>query len=197
DETVATGGILNSAFAMSDGSATEINCSAPVVDGGTGNTRLTLNWSYIAGLNPGETSGDLEVLVDGKVLPRRVAGATQDAWYEETSGTTNTIDFWADLSGVALSIEVRRRQGSIDTSDQNAANLDALLSPILLTANDTLVQRSYTRVLADTSGGAFQITLPSAPEFGDRVEIQDPTGTWLANNVTVDPNGNAIQGVVA
>jgi hypothetical protein len=195
DPGVAEGGILDSAFAMSDGSATEVNCGAPF--DAAGKTRLTVNWNFIPNLNPGTTAGDLEVYVDGLAVPREVSGATTDTYYIEVPGTSDTIEFWTDLMASPVSIEVRRRQGSIDSSDQNAEDIATILQSLTLTSNTTLTQRSYTRVLANSVGGAFQITLPASPSPGDRIEVQDPEGTWFTNNVTINPNGNAIQSVVA
>lgn len=51
------------------------------------------------------------------------------------------------------------------------------------------------RILADTSGGAFPITLPLSPSLGDEVIIRDATGDWNTNNVTLDRNGSNIMGL--
>lgn len=51
---------------------------------------------------------------------------------------------------------------------------------------------SNERILADTSGGAFTLTLPGSPSQGDSVFIGDPTGDWNVNNLTIDGNGNDI-----
>ena len=48
------------------------------------------------------------------------------------------------------------------------------------------------RLLADTSGGAFTITLPSSPSAGHYIEINDPEETWATNNLTVARNGSNI-----
>jgi hypothetical protein len=48
------------------------------------------------------------------------------------------------------------------------------------------------RLLADTSAGAFTITLPSSPSAGDYIEINDPEETWPTNNLTVARNGSNI-----
>lgn len=50
-------------------------------------------------------------------------------------------------------------------------------------------------VLADTSGGAFTVTLPASPSVGDQVVVADPEGTWGTNNLTVGRNGSTIAGV--
>jgi hypothetical protein len=46
--------------------------------------------------------------------------------------------------------------------------------------------------LADTSGGAFTITLPATPSAGNYIEINDPKKTWATNNLTVARNGSNI-----
>jgi len=50
-------------------------------------------------------------------------------------------------------------------------------------------------VLADTSGGAFTVTLPASPATGDQVVVADPTGDWGTNNLTVGRNGETISDV--
>jgi hypothetical protein len=59
------------------------------------------------------------------------------------------------------------------------------------TANYTAI--SGDRLIADTSGGAFTITLPANPTAGNSVVITD--GANLANtNLTVARNGSTIEG---
>jgi len=48
-------------------------------------------------------------------------------------------------------------------------------------------------IVADTSGGAFTITLPSTPSTGWSVSFADPGGTWATNNLTVARNGSTIE----
>lgn len=64
------------------------------------------------------------------------------------------------------------------------------------------ISTSYTaipqdRILADSSGGAFTITLPSSSTViqGDQVQIIDVTGSFNANNVTVARNGSNINSI--
>lgn len=55
------------------------------------------------------------------------------------------------------------------------------------------------RVLCDSSGGAFTITLPANASLldGDQVQIIDVGGAFSTNNVTVGRNGSLIQGAGA
>lgn len=57
----------------------------------------------------------------------------------------------------------------------------------------TAVKDDY--IFADSSGGAFQITLPGSPSMGDTVSILDATGSFDSENVTIGRNGNNIMGL--
>lgn len=61
------------------------------------------------------------------------------------------------------------------------------------TANYTAVNKDG--VLADTSGGAFTVTLPATPAAGTEVIVADAGGAWATNNLTVARNGSTIEGV--
>jgi len=52
-------------------------------------------------------------------------------------------------------------------------------------------------VFANTSGGAFTVTLPSSPSLGDEVSIIDYAGTFDTNNLTVGRNSQPIMGTAA
>ena len=49
-------------------------------------------------------------------------------------------------------------------------------------------------IIADTSGGAWTLTLPATPAEGDVVVVADG-GNWGTNNLTVARNGSTIEGV--
>jgi hypothetical protein len=49
-------------------------------------------------------------------------------------------------------------------------------------------------VLADTSGGAFTVTLPASPSVSDEVVIADSGGAFGTNNLTVGRNSQTIEG---
>tara|TARA_R110000765_G_scaffold195825_8_gene301310 strand:+ start:2358 stop:3401 length:1044 start_codon:yes stop_codon:yes gene_type:complete len=50
------------------------------------------------------------------------------------------------------------------------------------------------RLLADTSAGAFTITLPATPASGDEVWFADSGANWATNNLTVSGNGKNVDG---
>lgn len=61
----------------------------------------------------------------------------------------------------------------------------------------TYLAVNYDEIFADSSGGAFTITLPASPVLGQRVKIADYAANWATNNVTVARNGSNIQGAAA
>ncbi len=46
----------------------------------------------------------------------------------------------------------------------------------------------------DTSGGAFNVTLPASPSAGNVVAVADYANTWDSNNLTIVRNGSNIEG---
>jgi hypothetical protein len=66
-----------------------------------------------------------------------------------------------------------------------------------LTKTTTYTAVSGNYILADTSGGAFTITLPASPAAGDFVVIADPKGTWDTAALTLGKNSLNIEGAAA
>ncbi|BAQ89348.1 phage tail fiber-like protein [uncultured Mediterranean phage uvMED] len=63
------------------------------------------------------------------------------------------------------------------------------------TANYTAV--AGDRILCDTSGGAFTITLPASPNAGDKIHVLDVAASFDNNNLTIARNGKKIQSATA
>lgn len=62
-------------------------------------------------------------------------------------------------------------------------------------ASTTYTASVSDRILADSSGGAFTITLPANADLlvGDIVQVIDVTGSFASNNVVIGRNGSKIQ----
>ena len=58
----------------------------------------------------------------------------------------------------------------------------------------TTTAGANTQYIADTSGGAFTLTLPASPVVGTQVIVTDG-GNWGTNNLTVARNGSTIEGI--
>lgn len=82
---------------------------------------------------------------------------------------------------------------TIDYNSNTISNLPAAgLSYVVKTT--TYTTQNLEGVLANTSGGAFTVTLPASPSTGDQVVVADPTGDWATNNLTIGRNGETISG---
>ena len=119
------------------------------------------------------------------------SGATPIILYHST--TPAAVPLAADLAPGELAINIA--DGKIYYEDDVGAvqSLSAGVEYIVKTANYTASVNEG--VLADTSGGAFTVTLPATPSAGDQVIVADPTGDWGTNNLTVGRNGSTIAGV--
>ena len=89
------------------------------------------------------------------------------------------------------------------TSANNAAQsaLDAAASAVVASPNWAVKTSLYTavngeRLVGDTSGGGFTITLPATPSAGYKVQIKS-TKDAQTNNLTIGRNGSNINGTAA
>ena len=93
------------------------------------------------------------------------------------SGDTITVASGASQTGF----------GRTGTVDWNTTKITADPGPAV----------SGTGYFTDTSGSAFNVTLPSSPSAGDIVAVADYAGTFATNNLTVARNGSNIRGSAA
>jgi hypothetical protein len=70
---------------------------------------------------------------------------------------------------------------------------NVIKNSVTKTANYTILDTDE-RIYVDSSGGAFTITLPASPDDNKEYEIIDSTGNCASFNVTVNGNGNDING---
>ena len=71
-------------------------------------------------------------------------------------------------------------------------------SSVIRNVSTTFSATVNDRILANSSGGAFTITLPlnSTLLVNDVVQIVDVTGSFNTNNVTLGRNGSKIQNLI-
>lgn len=77
--------------------------------------------------------------------------------------------------------------------------LDASAAAVVAASRFTVRTGAYTatageKVAADVTGGAWQLDLPGAPVTGDKVAVSVIGGDPEANPLTVDGNGNTVEG---
>ena len=89
--------------------------------------------------------------------------------------------------------------GTVLTSDGTdiswAAPAASGVTYVTKTANYTT--QDLEGVLANTSGGAFTVTLPASPSAGAQVIVADSGDAFGTNNLTVARNGETIDGTAA
>ena len=90
------------------------------------------------------------------------------------SGDTINLASGASQSGFGRTGTVDWQTGSIKTATFTAANGEGYF--------------------ANTSGGAFTVTLPASPSAGDIVAVSDYANTAETNNITIARNGSNIEG---
>ncbi len=93
------------------------------------------------------------------------------------SGDTVTLGSGASQSGFGRTGTVDWQTGSIKTATFTAANGEGYF--------------------ANTTGGAFNLTLPSSPSAGNIVAVSDYANTFNTNNLTIARNGSNIEGAAS
>lgn len=126
------------------------------------------------------------------------AGGTTQAFQFITSlvrlGTVYQGSIWRMTTAGAITIDTTATTWAVTTHSLSAATV--VRPTVTKTANYTITT-SDNIIFADSSGGAFNLTLPTAVA-GQIYEIIDSTGSFATNNVTLVPAGSAkISGLAA
>lgn len=124
---------------------------------------------------------------------------TQTAAFDALSPTTTKGDLIVDNGTNAIRVAVGTNTHVL-TADSSQAS--GVKWAAVNTAPYTWVDKTttYTAVsgdgiMANTSGGAWTLTLPASPTLGDRVAIVDSTSSFDTNNLTVGRNGEKVMGL--
>jgi hypothetical protein len=153
---------------------TGVTGTLPIANGGTGTTSTTF-----ANLTTNVT-GTLPVANGGTSL---------------TTLTANNVILGNGTS--APTFVAPSTTGNVLTSNGTTWTSAVLpaggLTYVVKTANYTTQDKEG--VLADTSGGAFTVTLPATPATGAQVVVADAGANWGTNNLTVGRNGSTIGGL--
>jgi hypothetical protein len=131
--------------------------------------------------------GELAINVtDGKLFYKDNASAVQVIGWKVVPATAGGTG----LTSSGANGNVLTSNGTTWTS---AALPAGGLTYIYTTTPITLTDKQGA--LADTSGGAFTITLPATPATGAQVVVADAGSNWGTNNLTVGRNGSTIGGL--
>jgi len=149
---------------------------------------------------------------------RHVAGGINSYRFTPSAGTTTitgadvkgkTLNYTEDqvqvfLNGIALidSADFTATSGTSIVLDTATAAGDEILIQNFIPSSERIWTETATSVnvgsntknIVDCSDGAITVTFPSLPTFGDEIRVIDGTGTSATNNITINRNGNNIQG---
>jgi hypothetical protein len=102
----------------------------------------------------------------------------------QTNATTLTIG----ASGQTISIPA----GATLTNNGTASGFGLTWQSVQTTGFTAVAGRAYP---CNTTSAGFTVTLPATPSAGDQVQLVDYAGTFDTNNLSIDPNGNKIEGL--
>jgi len=170
-------------------------------------TNNTYRWSGSSYISISTSSIDASKIVSGVIDAARLPSTNIDA-SKIVSGVIDAARLpsyvkdileFANLAGFPGTGESGKIYVALDTNniyrwkgsgyvEIHSSSVDDI-TYVRKTANYTAVKNQ--KIIADTTGGAFTITLPATPVLGDTVVIADG-GNWVNNNLTVSRNGSTI-----
>ena len=108
-------------------------------------------------------------------------------YHSTTPGAAPTA---ANLLPGELAINIADGKVFYENSSGSVTQLSGGVNYVYKTSNYTTQDKEG--VLADTTGGAFTVTLPATPATGAQVVVADAGAYWGTNNLTVGRNGSTI-----
>jgi hypothetical protein len=164
---------------------------------GSGDITITANTTNALTAGDGLTSGGT---FNGGVARTFAVGTPTTL----TGATTNSVSGTTHSHAVTLALGDLTNVSTVGASTGNAIvyNGSSWAPAAVSGAGVSWTVRTTTYaasandgVLANTSGGAWTLTLPSSPTVGDTVTIIDTHNSFTNNNLTVARNGQKIQGI--
>ena len=120
-----------------------------------------------------------------------IAGANIATWVSGTTYAIGNVVF----SPVDFQ-SYRRKTAGAGTTDPSVdgTNWQRFSNGIAgyLVRSSAYTAANENQIIANTSGGAFTITLPASPASGAEILIADGANTWATNNLTIARNGQTI-----
>jgi hypothetical protein len=123
-----------------------------------------------------------------------VSGLVNALAGKAASGHVHGIDQITALQGALNGKAATGHGHEIGTINGLQAALDAAGTAVGAVKDAAYTAKGGDVILADTSGGAFVLTLPATPAVGASIVIADYDGSWGTNPVTIARNGETIQG---
>lgn len=103
------------------------------------------------------------------------------------------LNTWITFSETWAS-ETETARGGFASLNARLNNMDSDTDYVTASSTQTVASLNMV-VFADTSGGAFTLTLPASPSANEYVRIKHASTTsWQANNLTIAGNGKSFLG---
>jgi len=121
-------------------------------------------------------------------------------------GTTQTIGDSGDTLSIPCGVTVTNA-GTISTAGISGGTINNTTGTISglrgqVEWDTTAKTTAFTAVsnkgyFCNTTSASFIVTLPASPTVGDVISLKDYANTFDTNNLTLNPNGNKIQGTTS
>lgn len=136
---------------------------------------------------------DAEAAKQGAIDAKDAAESTANASLWDSTVTYSEGDAAIGSDGQTYRSLVSSNLNNDPTTDSGTNWLQITNTLEFSLRSSAFTAEDGARVMADTSGGSWTLTLPGSPGNGDAVQVADAGNTWKANNLTVDGNGNNIE----
>jgi hypothetical protein len=132
-----------------------------------------------------DNSIDADKIEDGTIVAADIApGTITNALLTGSIANDKLANSSFTINGSSVSLG--------DNLDVNSVNWQSLITADGSTTTTAVAGEGY---IIDTTSNTHTVNLPASPSIGDKVVIKDYAGTFGTNNVTINRNGNNIQGV--